>query len=45
MMAAQKFFPGTIVPLAKTRKAGSQMTKLFPNMALTLGWPLYVKEI
>jgi len=44
MMAAQNVFPGTFVPLAMTRKAGSLMTKLFPNMALTLGWPLYVER-
>ncbi len=44
VMAAQNVFPGTFVPLVSTRKSGSLMTKLFPNMALTLGWPLYLEE-
>ena len=44
VMAAQYVFPGTFVPLVSTRKSGSLMTKLFPNMALTLGWPLYLEE-
>jgi hypothetical protein len=44
VMAAQSVYPGTFVPLVSTRKSGSLMTKLFPNMALTLGWPLYLEE-
>lgn len=44
VMAAQNVYPGTFVPLASTRKSGSLMTRLFPNMALTLGWPLYLEE-
>jgi len=44
VMAAQNVYPGTFVPLVSTRKSGSLMTKLFPNMALTLGWPLYLEE-
>ncbi|MDD8019886.1 MAG: DUF885 family protein [Acidobacteriota bacterium] len=44
VMTAQTVFPGSFVPRAMTRKSGSLMTRLFPNMALTLGWPLYLEE-
>jgi len=44
-LAHEIVYPGTFVPLVSTRKSGSLMTKLFPNMALTLGWPLYLKRI
>ena len=44
VMTAQNVFPGTFVPLSMTRKPSSLMTRLFPNMALTLGWPLYVER-
>jgi len=44
VMAAQKVFPGTFVPLVSTRKSSSLITKVFPNQALLLGWPVYLQE-
>ncbi|MGQ9800836.1 MAG: DUF885 family protein [Candidatus Saccharicenans sp.] len=44
VMAAQRVFPGTFVPLVSTRKASSLITRIFPNQALLLGWPIYVQQ-
>ncbi|MGB9893442.1 MAG: DUF885 family protein, partial [Candidatus Saccharicenans sp.] len=44
VMAAQKVFPGTFVPLVSTRKGSDLITKLYPNQALLLGWPVYLEE-
>lgn len=44
LVTAQKIFPGNFVPLVSTRKASSLITRLFPNPALLLGWPIYVQQ-
>lgn len=44
MMTAQRVFPGYFVPLVSTRKASTLITRLFPNPALLLGWPIYVQQ-
>ncbi|MGB9836629.1 MAG: DUF885 domain-containing protein [Candidatus Saccharicenans sp.] len=44
VMTAQKVFPGSFVPLVNTRKSASLITKIFPNQALLLGWPVYLQE-
>ncbi|MDI6845005.1 MAG: DUF885 domain-containing protein [Candidatus Saccharicenans sp.] len=44
VMTAQNIFPGSFVPLALTRKASSLVTKIYPNPALLMGWPIYVQE-
>ncbi len=44
IMTAQRIFPGNFVPLVSTRKASALITRLFPNPALTLGWPIYVQQ-
>ncbi|MBC7362467.1 MAG: DUF885 domain-containing protein [Candidatus Aminicenantes bacterium] len=44
VMTAQKVFPGSFVPLVSTRKSSDLVTKLFPNQALLLGWPVYLQE-
>ncbi|MBC7364627.1 MAG: DUF885 domain-containing protein [Candidatus Aminicenantes bacterium] len=44
VMAAQKVFPGIFVPLLSTRKSSSLISKVFPNQALLLGWPVYLQE-
>lgn len=44
VMTAQRVFPGKLVPLAMTRKASSLITRVFPNQALLLGWPIYVQQ-
>lgn len=44
VMTAQRVFPGKLVPLVMTRKASSLITRVFPNQALLLGWPIYVQQ-
>lgn len=44
VMTAQRVFPGTFVPLVSTKKASTLITRLFPNPALLLGWPIYVQQ-
>ncbi|HAR36362.1 MAG TPA: DUF885 domain-containing protein [Acidobacteria bacterium] len=44
VMTAQRVFPGKFVPLVSTRKASSLITRIFPNQALLLGWPIYVQQ-
>jgi len=44
VMTAQKVFPGSFVPLVSTKKASDLITKLYPNQALLLGWPVYLEE-
>jgi len=43
VMTAQKIFPGSFVPLVNTRKSPELITKVFPNQALLLGWPVYLE--
>jgi uncharacterized protein (DUF885 family) len=44
VLTAQKVFPGTFVPLTTTKKASSLISRVFPNQALLLGWPVYLQE-
>ncbi len=44
VLTAQKVFPGTFVPLTITKKASSLISRVFPNQALLLGWPVYLQE-
>ncbi|MCR4408936.1 MAG: DUF885 family protein [Candidatus Saccharicenans sp.] len=44
VMTAQRVFPGSFVPVVSTRKSSSLITRLFPNPALLLGWPIYVQQ-
>lgn len=44
VMTAQKVFPGSFVPLVSTRKSSSLISRVFPNPALLLGWPVYLQE-
>jgi len=43
VITAQKVFPGSFVPLANTRKSSDLVMKLYPNQALSLGWPVYLQ--
>jgi uncharacterized protein (DUF885 family) len=38
-------FPGTFVPLFFTRKNPSMVRKLYPNMPLLKGWPVYIEDM
>jgi hypothetical protein len=38
-------FPGSFVPAFFTAKSGTLMRKLYPNMPLFKGWPVYVEEM
>jgi uncharacterized protein (DUF885 family) len=40
----RKVFPGHFVPLYLTRKDPSLVRKLYPNMPLLQGWPLFIEE-
>ncbi|MGB9906692.1 MAG: DUF885 family protein [Candidatus Saccharicenans sp.] len=44
VMTAQRVFPGKFVPMVSTKKASSLITRIFPNQALLLGWPVYVQQ-
>ena len=38
-------YPGTFVPLFFTRKNPSLVKRLYPNMPLLKGWPVYLEEV
>jgi Bacterial protein of unknown function (DUF885) len=41
----RQIYPGSFVPAFFTNKSGSLMQKLYPNMPLYRGWPVYVEEM
>jgi hypothetical protein len=41
----RQIYPGSFVPAFFTNKSGSLMQKLYPNMPLYKGWPVYVEEM
>jgi hypothetical protein len=43
--ATRNIFPGTFAPVYFTRKYPSLPAKVFPNMPLLKGWPLYVENM
>ena len=42
---ARNIYPGWFVPTFYTQKSGTLMRKLYPNMPLLKGWPVYVEEM
>ena len=42
---ARHVYPGQFVPLSFTRKNPSLVRKLYPNMPLLKGWPIYIEEM
>lgn len=38
-------YPGTFVPLFFTKKNPSLVRKLYPNMPLLKGWPIYIEDM
>jgi hypothetical protein len=43
--AVRSIYPGSFVPTFFTQKSGSLLRKLYPNMPLLKGWPVYVEEM
>jgi hypothetical protein len=43
--AVEKIFPGPFVPLFFTQKYPSLPRKLYPNLPLIKGWPIYLEEM
>jgi hypothetical protein len=41
----RQIYPGSFVPAFFTHKSGTLMRKLYPNMPLLKGWPVYVEEM
>ena len=41
----RNIYPGWFVPTFYTQKSGTLMRKLYPNMPLIKGWPVYIDEM
>jgi uncharacterized protein (DUF885 family) len=41
----RSIFPGSFAPMSYTQKSGTLLRKLYPNMPLLRGWPVYVEEM
>jgi hypothetical protein len=44
-LTVRNIYPGSFVPLYFTRQYPSVIRRMFPNMPLIKGWPLYVEEM
>jgi uncharacterized protein (DUF885 family) len=41
----RNIYPGSFVPMFYTQKSGTLMRKLYPNIPLLKGWPVYIDEM